>query len=490
MLSKSDYTTYLKHPAWLWIKKHAKTLLPPVDPATQAIFDTGHEFEQYAEALFPGGVRLGFDDYDEYQSLPERTMRALDDGASVIFQGRFEHADLTFICDVIEVIESRTVDLYEIKSSTSAKPEHIDDLAFQMVVLEQCGFSVRNIAVLHVNNSYVRHGAIDPSLITATTDVTAEVKAAKEYTLQKIDEARAVVALPDCPDASPIYADPRFFKEWLQIYKHMKQPKAGSIFDLCQMDAKTYENLQSNAITMLKDIPADFALKPKQQMQIEALRQGHPIVKKDKIADFLDSFIYPLYFLDYETLGSLVPYFDGMRPYQQLPFQYSLHVLDAPDGKLQHYEYLHKESTNPAAKLSTALQSHIGTTGTVITWNMSFEKNCNSMLGSLLPDFTEFYEHANERIVDLMTPFSNGWYIDAGFMGSASIKKVLPVLVPELSYKMLDISDGATAQRLWMQAVLDGKHDAEKEQILSNLIEYCKLDTLAMVEIYHVLRKL
>ena len=102
-LSKSDYILYLKHPAWLWMKKHAKTLLPPINPATQAIFDTGHEFEQYAEALFAGGVTLGFSDYDEYLSLPERTLLALDEGNKTIFQGRFEHDQLTFICDIIQV---------------------------------------------------------------------------------------------------------------------------------------------------------------------------------------------------------------------------------------------------------------------------------------------------------------------------------------------------------------------------------------------------
>lgn len=489
-LSKSDYTTYLKHRAWLWMKKHAKTLLPPIDPATQAIFDTGHEFEQYAEALFPGGVTLGFNDYDEYLSLPERTTQALDEGVLTIFQGRFEHEQLTFICDVIQVVDGKEVDLIEIKSSTSAKPEHIVDLAFQMVVLEKCGFTVREISVIHVNNQYVRNGAIDPKLITARTDVTESVKAARDFTLQKIDEALETMALSECPDISPVYADSKSFGEWLEIYKHLKNPKPGSIFDLCQMDAKTLQNLQTNNITRMKDIPADFVLKPKQRLQVEALHQGHPTVHADKIKEFLDSFTYPLYFLDYETLGSLVPYFDGLKPYQQLPFQYSLHILDSPDAELRHEEFLHKDSTNPAKPLTEALLTHIGDSGTVITWNMGFEKSCNSLIGSLLPEYAEFYNTLNNRIVDLMTPFSSNWYVDADFCGSASIKKVLPVLVPELSHKMLDISDGATAQRLWMEAVLDGKRPDEKEKILSDLLDYCKLDTLAMVEIYNVLKRL
>ena len=273
-LSKSDYVAYLKHPAWLWLKKHAKTLLPPIDPATQAIFDTGHAFEQYAEALFPSGVTLGFSDYDEYLSLPERTTQALDEGVHTIFQGRFEHEQLTFICDVIQVVGNKEVDLIEIKSSTSAKPEHIVDLAFQMVVLGKCGFTVRNISVIHVNNQYVFNGAIDPEQLTAITDVTEDVKIKRDYTLEKIEDALQVVALSECPDASPIYADSKYFGEWLEIYKHLKNPKPGSIFDLCQMDANTLHNLQTNNITRVKDIPEDFVLKPKQRLQVESLRQG------------------------------------------------------------------------------------------------------------------------------------------------------------------------------------------------------------------------
>jgi hypothetical protein len=121
---------------------------------------------------------------------------------------------------------------------------------------------------------------------------------------------------------------------------------------------------------------------------------------------------------------------------------------------------------------------------------MSFEKNCNTLLGTLLPEHAEFYEKLNDRIVDLMVPFSQNWYVDSDFYGSASIKKVLPVLVPSLSHKDLDISDGSSAQRLWMEAILDGKRPDEKDKILDDLIKYCKLDTLAMVEIFRKLRDL
>ena len=487
-ISKSEYMMFLRHPAWLWLKKHDKDKLPPVDDNTQAIFDAGHMFESYAEQLFPGGVTLGFNNYNEYLSLPERTTKALDDGAKTIFQGRFEYEQLTFICDVIVIVGEKEVDLYEIKSSTKAKPDHEYDLAFQMVVLEGCGYKVRNIAVVHVNNEFVRDGDVNPKKLTGTTDITESVKSKREFTKNKIEAAIKVVDSPKIPSISPAHARLGSFNEWLDIYKSLVKVEPDSIYDLCSVGAEKVGELEKLGVKTLLEIPEDFKLNPKQSLQIKANRLNMPIIDKDKIKEYLDSFVYPLYFFDYETLMSIVPYFNGMKPYKQYPFQYSLHILESPNSELKHLDFLQKENANPLEPLSKTLKSQIGESGTVITWNMSFEKGCNTLIGSLLPEYKEFYEKLNERVVDLMVPFSNGWYADKGFKGSASIKNVLPVLAPELSYKVLGIQEGGAAQRLWMEAVLDGKRDGEKAKILSDLVEYCGLDTLAMVEIYKKLQ--
>lgn len=489
-ISKSEYMMFLRQPAWLWLKKHDKGKLPPVDDNTQAIFDAGHMFESYAEQLFPGGVTIGFNNYNEYLSLPERTNKALEDGAKTIFQGRFEHNQLTFICDVINIVDEKEIDLYEIKSSTKAKPDHEYDLAFQMVVLEACGYEIRNIYVVHVNNEFVRHGDVDPKELTGTTDITEAVKSKREFTKNKIEVALKVVNSTTRPSISPAHARLGSFNEWLDIYKSLVEVEPESIYDLVSVGAEKTGELEKLGIKKLTDIPDDFKLTPKQGLQIKATRLNEPIINKDKIKEYLDTFVYPLYFFDYETLMSIVPYFDGMKPYKQYPFQYSLHILDSPGAELRHEEFLQRENASPLEPLSKTLKSRIGDKGSVITWNMSFEKSCNTLIGNMLPEHADFYEKLNERIVDLMIPFSNSWYAHKDFKGSASIKSVLPVLVPELSYKVLGIQEGGAAQRLWMEAVLDGKRDDEKEQILSDLVEYCGLDTMAMVKIYEFLQNL
>ena len=491
-LSKSDYLLFLKHPAWLWLKKHDKAKLPEVDDNQQATFDAGHLFEKYAEKLFECIVTVGFNEnhYDEYLSMPQRTKVALYERVTTISQARFEKDNLTCICDILVKVGANIFDLYEIKSSTKVKPEHEFDLAFQMVVLESCGYKVNNIFVIHVNNAFVRNGAIDAKLLTTITDVTEKVKAKREETITNIQKALQIMNSSVMPDISLSLARGDVVKEWLNIYRGLTTVEPESIYDLCSATKDTIGKLEVLKIKRLIDIHDEFPLTEKQRLQVLATKNGEEIIDRMKIKQFLETLIFPLYFLDYETLASIVPYFDELRPYQQLPFQYSLHMLDKPHGNLIQYTYLHKQNSNPAQDLSKSLQLHIGDKGSVLAWNASFEKSCNVSMGKLLPEFKSFYADLNNRVVDLMIPFSSSWYVHKDFGGSASIKKVLPVLVTELSYKELGIHDGASAQRLWMEAVLDGKRDGEKEQILGDLEKYCKLDTLAMVEIYRQLLKL
>ncbi|MCA9344503.1 DUF2779 domain-containing protein [Candidatus Saccharibacteria bacterium] len=483
-ISKSDYMLYLRHPAWLWLKKHEPKKLPQIDAATQAIFDTGHLFEPYAESLYPGGVTLGFTDYPSYKTLPERTSQALESGVTTIFQGRFEFNELTFICDIIQVVGDRQLDLIEIKSSTGANKDHEYDLAFQQYVLEGCGYQVRSISVIHVNNKYVRSGEIDARQLTAVTDITDKVRARAEETAENVQQALIVAKLDSCPDMSPSLAKMGSFPDWVKVYSAVNNIEPFSIYDIQSIGVKKAGLLEEMGVSRIVDIPDDFVLNAKQTLQVKATKLGQPIIQKDKIKDWLDGLSYPLYFLDYETMSSLVPYFDGMQPYKQYPFQYSLHVIESPGSEIIHLEYLHTDNSNPMEALSKSLQANIGNKGSVITWNMGFEKSCNTTMGEQVPEFSEFYSSLNDRIVDLMIPFSSGWYADKGFKGSASIKAVLPVLVPELSYKELDIQEGASAQRTWMETILDGKNEADRQKIIEDLIKYCKLDTLAMVEIY------
>jgi len=494
VLSKSNYLLYLKHPAWLWLEKHDKNKLPKTDENTQAIFDMGHLFESYAEKLFPDGLTLGYKtngqfDFIKYRKLPEITKQAIEGNTKVLFQGRLEVDNITCIFDVLERTEHGTYNLYEIKSSTKAKKEHEHDLAFQTIVLERSGLSIESIFVIHVNNEYVKDGEIDHNKITAISDITSAVRNTIDKTVVGINEAKAVMALADMPDPSPRYVGFSAFKEWLEIYKILNPTlDKYSVFNLYSPGSKRIGCFEDDGILSIQNIPNDANLTVKQLHQVIATKCGERLINQEEIKEFLNSFRFPLYFLDYETLAGGIPSYDGLRPYQQVPFQYSLHVLESPNAKIEHKEYLHTKNTLPTKHLLKQLKEDIGTAGSVVVWSQSFEKGCNVAMAELEPEYNNFLYDLNDRIVDLMIPFAKGWYVDKDFFGSASIKAVMPVLIPNLSYEDLNIREGNTAQRIWMATVSGDKNQNEKDQIMEDLRKYCTLDTLAMVEIWELLK--
>jgi CRISPR/Cas system-associated exonuclease Cas4 (RecB family) len=488
---------FLRHPAWLWLKKYDKLKLPPVDENLQTMFDSGNKFESYANQLFPGSTKIGFNNYDEYMSLPSRTLEAIKNNASTILQGRLEAEGITCIFDVLQQVGENEFDLIEIKASTKAKPEHEYDLAFQLTVLEKSGYKVRNIFIIHANKEYVRNGEIDPKGITAQTDVSDKVKALREITKQQIKAAFKVLEQRKMPDPSLRYVNQidvpsvEWFKEWLAIYKTLKpNPDPYNIYELSYPTAEQIGKLEDADITQIANIPEELALREKQVAQIKTTRENKRIFDKEKIQEFLNTFQYPLYFFDYETMSSVIPQFDGLSPYQDYPFQYSLHVLESPTSELKHFEYLHNENTNPMPGLLAQLKKDIGSSGTILTWNMSYEKGCNKRMAEIYPEYADFLSGVNERINDLMIPFSEIWFFDKDFFGSASVKKVMPVMAPELSYKELNVGEGLLARRTWTQTVLEGNNQADRDAIMSDLSRYCTLDTFAMVRILEELKKL
>ena len=497
ILSKSDYMLFLRHPAWLWLKKFEKHKLPPIDANLQVLFDVGHEFEGYVEKLYPEAVKLGFSNYAQYQALPYKTQQALDQGAKTILQGRFETDGLTCIVDVLERVDGDVFDLIEIKSSTKAKPEHEYDLAFQTIVLEKSGIKIRNISVIHANKEYVRDGDIEPGKLSTKTDIIQQVRALIDLTKKQIDQAFLILSQKVRPDMSPRHVNQigvpgtQWFNDWLDIYKSINPDlDSYSIYNLAYPNADQIGKLEDAGITQIADISDELVLRPKQFAQIKTTKENQRIIDKEKIKEFLDTFQYPLYFFDYETMSSVIPQFDSLSPYKDYPFQYSLHVLDKPGGEIKHVEYLHDQASNPMLGLLKQLKTDIGETGTVLTWNMSYEKGCNDRMAALYPEYVDFLSKLNERIEDLMIPFSKMWFFDKDFFGSASVKKVLPVLAPELSYKELNVSDGLLARRMWTQTVLEGKNKHKRVEIMYDLSKYCTLDTFAMVRILEELRKI
>jgi len=263
-----------------------------------------------------------------------------------------------------------------------------------------------------------------------------------------------------------------------------------SIFDIPRLSKKKKTELISQGILDIKDVPKFFALNSKQRLIVDVAQSNQECIDREAIQQEFQHFTFPLYFLDYETFLSAIPMFDGYKPQQQMVFQYSIHKVDSLNGDIGHSEHLAITKEDPSKSLIRQLREDIGSTGTVFVWNKTFEITRNKELGILHPKYSEFLADLNERIYDLGDFVNFGFYIHLRFKGSWSIKNVLPIMVPELGYDEMDISKGDQAMMAWWELIHDKFPMDDAEKTKTALLEYCKMDTWAMVKIWKKLLEL
>ena len=254
-----------------------------------------------------------------------------------------------------------------------------------------------------------------------------------------------------------------------------------SIFTIPRLSGNKKDRLLEQGILTIEDLPEDFPLSDNQQKYVGLIKTGKPVIDIEGIKQELLGLISPLYFLDFETYSTPIPKFNGLHPFSKLPFQYSCHVLEE-NGNLNHYEYLHQSKNDPRPTLIESLINDIGNQGTVVIYNVNFERNILKDLAIQFPQYSDKLLNIEVRLWDQLNIFKNH-YSHPDFLNSNSIKDILPVIHPSLSYKSLNLQSGEDAGVLWLQ-MLNLDKGEEKDKIIHDLKEYCKLDTLAMVEIH------
>lgn len=371
------------------------------------------------------------------------------------------------------------------KASNEIKEDaHLHDLAFQCVLLEKLGITVRKTHLIYLNSEYVRSGCLDTNKLFTIDDVTGAVqklaiKTEMEEAQRYLSQEKETEGHCDC-----IYKGRSRHCTTFR-YSNPNVPEYG-VHDIARIGSSKAKlaKLADSNIFSLEDLPTNMEFSEIQQNQVDAYILDRALIHKGRVTEELQKMIWPLYFLDYETCPSAIPRFDGFSPYQQIPFQYSLHILERPDGAPRHKEFLSITSGDPSPALVASLRGHIGDTGSIVVWNKTFENKINKELGIRIPEARAFMDLLNNRIYDLMDIFSKQHYVHKGFQGGTSIKDVLPVLAPELSYKDLVIQEGGTASQAWDKITSDTVDQVEKESIAHNLKAYCERDTYAMYVIW------
>lgn len=471
-LTKTDYLLYLTCPNEFWLKQNRPDVIKAdVDSMEyEHLRQQGYAVESYVKQL-------------------RRFQPA--DGKVVEFQRVFQTADLYARSDVtVTDTSDGVIDLFEVKASASIKPEHIEDAAFQKYIAERSGFTVGRVHLITMNGEYVRRGEIDVEQLFIITDVTDETTELMPTTEEQILSAIAYSSTEPIPSIAAFCAANKLECPFIKL--HFPDLPEYTVFNVSRLNKAKLAELLDRGVIDIVDIPGDFKLSSKQQIQVNAAKAGEVVIDRNAIRERIESWKYPLHFLDYETFSYAIPLFDGVRPFQQMCFQYSLHTIPESGSEPVHSFYLSTGETAPARSLAEKLEQDLsGTNGTVFVWYEPFEKTRNDEMGMMYPEFAGFFSELNTRVYDLMKIFSENLFVHPDFRGSSSIKKVLPVLVPHLSYRELGIGDGMTASISWFRAATwETTRDIERQQIFDDLEKYCHLDTLAMVEIFKRLREL
>lgn len=476
-LSKSQYMRGLQCPKNLWLWLNRKDLAPEASAARESGFEQGREVGEYAQKCFPDGILVNAPYYD-ITAVADETAAHISEGCETLFEAAAVHLDGTYArADILRKFPgTQDWELIEVKSSTSVKDYHLDDLAFQYRVFRGAGFSVTRCSVMFVNNRYVRSGDIDPVALFAVEDVTEAVVAGQLDVSAALPELLQV-AESDCEPEAAIGS--RCYKPFecdyisycwngvpdYSIYKVLSKKKADEMV----------ASLGSYEIKVLPEI----LVPEKKRLDVRSYLSGEVYIEPENLGRFLDGLEYPLYFLDYETINSAIPFFDGTRPYQQIPFQFSLHIQETPEVELVHHEFLYRERRDPRRAFAEALIALCGTSGTIIVYNRPFEAGVNEALAEAFPEYAEDLRGQTERMTDLLVPFKNRCLYHPDQNGSASIKQVLPAFA-DLRYADLEISGGSDASAQYAAFQAGRIPDEEQEALFSALSEYCKLDTYAM----------
>ena len=479
ILSKSQYIRGLQCHKSLWLYKNNPELRSQPDAATESLFNTGNTVGEYAKELFPGGVEVEFNSGD-FDGMVKKTTELIEQGVKTIYEATFKEKGIFAMPDILHKTK-KGWNIYEVKASTETKDYQIDDAAIQYYALSGV-IDINKTHIVHINNQYARQGELDIKALFTIDDVTKVIMEKQKGINNNLKEIKAMLK-SDIPDidigshcSDPYDCD---FQEY--CWSHIPEP---SVFDLHGMWWSKKFDMYHNGMIKYEDIPDDYNLNKTQRLQVEAWSNGNITINKNVINEFLYTIKYPISFFDFETFQNAVPRFDGQRPYMQMPFQYSLHILNSR-GKLSHKEYLGDENKDPRRELAERMLSELPKKGSIIAYYQSFEITRIKELAALFPDLSDELLALTDRFVDLIIPFKKLGYYHPDFNGSFSIKSVLPALFPddpELDYKKLEIQNGGMAMDTFANLYLL-KDRYKRDKIRNDLLAYCYLDTFAMVRI-------
>lgn len=466
----------------LWLKQNKPEEFSD-DVMDQNVLNTGSAVGDLAMGLFGPFVEVPLGDLKD---MLRETERLLDVGTPIIAEASFSVDGNFCSVDILKNLGNKQVEIYEVKSSTSISDIYLYDAGYQYYVLNNCGYEVGRVWLVTIDNTYVRMGDLELDKLFAVTDVTEEVLSKQTEISEYVDMLCEYMEQTDEPQRdigahcfAPYSCG--FFDYCTREWPHP------NIFDIASLQNRSRFKLMDRGIRSFEEVEADRAVNDKCMLQVEhELHDVPDHINAEGIISFMDTLSYPLYFLDFESFQPAVPLYDNSSPYEQIVFQYSLHYILEDGGELYHKEFLAYPGEDPRRAVAEHLCEDIPKDVCVLAYNMGFEKGRIAALAKLYPDLEEHLMNIHGNIKDLMVPFRNKDYYNKAMQGSYSIKYVLPALFPDdpsLDYHNLEgVHNGSEASAVF--ATMAEMEPEQLEEYREHLLNYCKLDTFAMVKVW------
>lgn len=489
-LSKSMYCDCIQCEKILWMDRHRREC--SAKGQSESALEEGRKVGELARGLFGEYVEVAYEGGTE--ARVKRTSELLKHGPNVIAEASFSFENKFCSVDILKN-DADGVEIYEVKASTHVDEIHLEDLAYQYFVLSCLGFNIKRACIVYLNNKYVREGELDLDGLFRIEDATEFCIDNMEKVVVLVDMIEDFIGMhgaseePDVAISERCFS-PRQCRYWDYCTRDLPRP---NVFDIAGMYKKTKFELFNEGKVSFEDLQNED-LRPKYLEQIDfELNNREPKVNMEAIQDILDSLKYPLYFIDYETFRSPIPEIEGTKPYQQIPFQYSLHIIAHEGAEVEHREFLAEADDEDIIRsFAESMIADMPEDGSVIIYNNSFEPARNREIAGMCPDLASEMERINANMVDFMVPFRDRNYYVREMQGSHSIKMVLPALYPDdldLDYAGLPgVHNGGEASEAFV--ALKDMTPEEQEMTREGLLRYCELDTLAMVKIWERFREI
>ncbi len=487
LLSKSSFIRGVQCEKHLYLYKYHYNEMDQLSDMQKAIFKRGTDVGKLAQQHYPGGIDASPKSQFEYDKAVKHTAELLAKKQKVIYEASFNFSSVLSVADIV-VNEKSGLKIFEVKSSTSISETYIRDAALQYWVISNCGYKIKDFSITYINNQYLRKGKLDINELFITESVLKLILPLQKWVEENVIRFKEVLAKRKIPviDIGEHCYDPYTCGFYEYCRKHIPD---NSIFDLSGIHLTKKYDLYRNGIVKLEDIPADADLSKNARLQLDVYKSKKDLIDKKAIKEFLSDLNYPIFFMDFETFQPAVPMFDNSKPYMQIPFQYSLHYKKSKKSKIDHYEFLAEAGGDPRIKFIENLLLDTKGEGDILTYNKSFEVLRLKEIAEAFPKYKKEIEKRIYRIKDLMLPFQKKYYYTNDMQGSYSIKYVLPALIPELSYENLQINEGGLAS-VAFESLYYESNFIRIDEIRQNLLEYCKMDTYAMVKLLEKLESL